>query len=114
MPRSAPSLREVQQLNRSRPITPLAFLVRSPNAAAFPRTFLVHCCGELSMMTLHKLTAGDGYLYLVRQVAALDAEGHGSGGKPGGLGDYYTERGEAPGQWVGRGLAGLGISGQVS
>ena len=65
-------------------------------------------------MTLHKLTAGDGYLYLVRQVAALDADGHGPGGKPGGFGDYYTERGESPGVWTGRGIDGLGVSGQVT
>ena len=71
------------------------------------------------MMTLHKLTAGDGYLYLVRQVAKSDAERHGPGigqqdGKPGGLGEYYTERGESPGWWTGRGIAGLGVFGQVT
>jgi hypothetical protein len=34
-------------------------------------------------MGLHKLTAGDGYTYLVRQVAALDAteRGYGSLGR---------------------------------
>src|SRR3954468_7205532 len=54
-------------------------------------------------MTLHKLTAGDGYTYLTRQVAAQDATDRGSGS----LGDYYSERGEAPGVWMGRGLAGV-------
>jgi hypothetical protein len=54
-------------------------------------------------MTLHKLTAGDGYTYLTRQVAAHDATERG----PGSLGDYYSERGEAPGIWMGRGLAGV-------
>jgi DNA primase catalytic core len=54
-------------------------------------------------MSLHKLTAGDGYTYLTRQVAAQDAteRGHRS------LGDYYSQHGEAPGVWAGRGLAGL-------
>jgi conjugative relaxase-like TrwC/TraI family protein len=54
-------------------------------------------------MTLHKLTAGDGYTYLTRQVAAHDATERGSGS----LGDYYSQKGEAPGVWMGRGLAGV-------
>ena len=44
-------------------------------------------------MTMHKLTAGSGYDYLTRQVAALDATDKGH--VP--LASYYTERGEAPG-----------------
>ncbi|WP_231486620.1 MobF family relaxase [Candidatus Blastococcus massiliensis] len=52
-------------------------------------------------MTLHKLTAGDGYTYLTRQVAAHDATTRGFDN----LGDYYSEKGEAPGLWMGRGLA---------
>lgn len=51
---------------------------------------------------IHKLTAGSGYLYLVRQVAAHDRT-HG----PESLGDYYSSKGETPGRWGGRGLAGL-------
>jgi DNA primase catalytic core len=54
-------------------------------------------------MTLHKLTAGDGYTYLTRQVAAFDATVRGRAG----LGDYYAQRGESPGRWAGAGLAGL-------
>ncbi|TQN43715.1 DNA primase catalytic core [Blastococcus colisei] len=52
-------------------------------------------------MTLHKLTAGDGYTYLTRQVAAHDATTRGFDN----LGAYYSEKGEAPGVWMGRGLA---------
>ena len=54
-------------------------------------------------MSIHKLTAGSGYDYLTRQVAALDAteKGH----VP--LASYYTERGETPGVWIGSGLAGI-------
>jgi conjugative relaxase-like TrwC/TraI family protein len=54
-------------------------------------------------MSLHKLTAGSGYDYLTRQVAALDAteKGHTA------LAAYYTERGESPGVWVGSGLDGI-------
>src|SRR5258705_7896020 len=55
-------------------------------------------------MGLHKLTAGDGYLYLIRQVAASDATDR---GRPS-LSEYYSAKGEAPGTWMGRGLAALG------
>ena len=55
------------------------------------------------MMSTHKLTAGDGYLYLIRQTAAQDADQRGRAS----LSDYYTDKGESPGRWVGRGLAGL-------
>jgi conjugative relaxase-like TrwC/TraI family protein len=54
-------------------------------------------------MTLHKLTAGSGYDYLTRQVAALDATEKGHIG----LASYYTERGESPGVWVGSGMEGI-------
>src|SRR5215213_10005547 len=54
-------------------------------------------------MSLHKLTAGSGYDYLTRQVAALDATGKGHTG----LASYYTERGETPGVWIGSGLDGI-------
>src|SRR5215204_696377 len=54
-------------------------------------------------MSIHKLTAGSGYDYLTRQVAALDATAKGHIG----LASYYTERGESPGVWVGSGLVGV-------
>ncbi|MDP9459878.1 MAG: relaxase domain-containing protein, partial [Actinomycetota bacterium] len=43
-------------------------------------------------------------------MAALDATERGHGG----LGDYYSQRGESPGRWAGAGLAGLGgvVAGQ--
>ncbi len=52
---------------------------------------------------MHKLTAGDGYAYLTRQVAAQDVTARGRSA----LGDYYAQEGETPGVWLGRGLAGL-------
>jgi conjugative relaxase-like TrwC/TraI family protein len=54
-------------------------------------------------MSMHKLTAGSGYDYLTRQVAALDSteKGHTA------LASYYTERGETPGVWIGSGLDGI-------
>ena len=55
------------------------------------------------VMTVHKLTAGDGYLYLIRQVAASDATHR---GRPS-LDDYYSSKGETPGRWMGRGLTSL-------
>jgi hypothetical protein len=54
-------------------------------------------------MSIHKLSAGSGYDYLIRQVAALDATQKGHVG----LASYYTERGETPGSWIGAGLAGI-------
>ena len=54
-------------------------------------------------MTLHKLSAGNGYTYLTKQVAANDAPAVGYTN----LAEYYSERGESPGVWLGRGLAGL-------
>jgi conjugative relaxase-like TrwC/TraI family protein len=54
-------------------------------------------------MSMHKLTAGAGYDYLTRQVAALDSTEKGHAG----LTSYYTERGETPGVWIGSGLDGI-------
>jgi conjugative relaxase-like TrwC/TraI family protein len=54
-------------------------------------------------MSMHKLTAGAGYDYLTRQVAALDSTEKGHIG----LASYYTERGETPGMWIGSGLDGI-------
>jgi len=51
-------------------------------------------------MSIHTLTAGSGYDYLTRQVAAMD--GTEKGHVP--LASYYTERGESPGVWIGSGL----------
>ena len=57
------------------------------------------------VMGLHKLSAGNGYLYLTRQVMALDATHR---GRPS-LADYYSSKGESPGRWMGSGLASLGV-----
>jgi hypothetical protein len=54
-------------------------------------------------MSIHKLTAGSGYDYLTRQVAALDTTEKGHVG----LTSYYTERGESPGVLIGTGLEGI-------
>ncbi|MCW2752455.1 MAG: hypothetical protein JWR83_3565, partial [Aeromicrobium sp.] len=56
-------------------------------------------------MGLTKLSAGDGYTYLIRQVAALDSTELGRSS----LESYYSAKGESPGRWLGQGLAGLGI-----
>lgn len=64
--------------------------------------------------SLAKLSAGNGYDYLTRQVACADATRPTSQS----LSDYYTERGERPGVWLGRGLPGLegtpGVPGLVA
>jgi hypothetical protein len=54
-------------------------------------------------MSIHKLTAGSGYDYLTRQVAAFDATSKGHVG----LASYYAERDESPGVWVGSGIIGI-------
>jgi conjugative relaxase-like TrwC/TraI family protein len=54
-------------------------------------------------MSLHKLTAGTGYTYLTRQVAAHDRVS----GDRSSLASYYSEKGETPGRWVGSGMAGI-------
>ena len=65
------------------------------------------------MMTIHVLTAGNGYEYLTRQVASGDARRNGRS-----LTGYYAESGYPPGRWIGSGLAGLdsgrGITGIVT
>ena len=61
---------------------------------------------------MQKLSAGSGYEYLTRQVAAMDATGRGHGT----LSDYYSVQGESPGHWYGGGPAGVGLApgGEVS
>ena len=54
-------------------------------------------------MSLHRITAGSGYDYLTRQVAAMDSTERGHTA----LASYYTEKGEIPGRWVGSGMAGI-------
>ncbi|MGN6251390.1 MAG: MobF family relaxase [Marmoricola sp.] len=54
-------------------------------------------------MTLKKLAAGSGYEYQTRQVAAADSTELGK--TP--LAEYYAAQGEAPGRWIGSGLAGI-------
>jgi conjugative relaxase-like TrwC/TraI family protein len=60
-------------------------------------------------MTIHKLTAGDGYTYLTRQVASADERRAGQA-----LAGYYTATGTPPGRWLGAGAADLGVRGEVS
>ncbi|MGX5358988.1 MobF family relaxase [Kocuria sp. KH4] len=61
-------------------------------------------------MTLHKLSAGDGYAYYTSEVASADELRHGDRE----LGDYYTVEGMPPGQWVAHSEALLGVSGEVT
>ena len=62
------------------------------------------------MMTVHKLSAGDGYKYYVNEVATGDA----LRAKDRKIGDYYTVHGMPPGQWVGSASAALNLDGEVS
>ncbi|MEV2226333.1 MobF family relaxase [Nocardia vinacea] len=55
--------------------------------------------------TIHKVAAGNGYQYYLRNVAANDVSARGRSS----LADYYSAHGEAPGRWHGTGLAALGL-----
>lgn len=62
------------------------------------------------MMTMHVLSAGDGYTYYTSEVATGDARRDHDRE----LGDYYTADGNPPGRWMGGGAAVLGVSGTVT
>ncbi|WP_329405717.1 relaxase domain-containing protein [Nocardia vinacea] len=55
--------------------------------------------------TIHKVVAGNGYQYYLRNVVANDVSARGRSS----LADYYSAHGEAPGRWHGTGLAALGL-----
>ena len=94
-PRPSPRNRNARRLH-SRCIVGRWCRTRWPGSA--PR-----CASGGMTMSLHKLTAGTGYTYLTRQVAAHDR----TPGPRTSLASYYTEKGETPGRWVGSGVAGI-------
>ncbi|MFG3229394.1 MobF family relaxase, partial [Kitasatospora sp. NPDC048194] len=61
-------------------------------------------------MTVHRLSAGDGYAYYIRETVSAD-ERRDLGRE---LGDYYTAQGQPPGLWMGSGIELLGVSGTVT
>ncbi|TDO27943.1 conjugative relaxase-like TrwC/TraI family protein [Kribbella sp. VKM Ac-2527] len=61
------------------------------------------------MLSIHRLTAGDGYTYLLKHVATADVDRRMA--TP--LTSYYAASGYPAGRWMGTGLAGLG-DGQLS
>jgi conjugative relaxase-like TrwC/TraI family protein len=56
------------------------------------------------VLSIHRLNAGEGYLYLLRHVAAGDVDRR----MVTPLTAYYTASGYPPGRWMGQGLSGLG------
>lgn len=64
----------------------------------------------MRVMTLHVLSAGDGYTYYTNEVATGDIKRE--QGRE--LGDYYTADGNPPGVWMGGGIDLLGVRGTVS
>lgn len=58
-------------------------------------------------VTIHKVSAAEGYRYYLRCVAAHDATQRGR--SP--LVDYYAEKGESPGTWMGSGLSAFEVVG---
>ncbi len=61
------------------------------------------------MMTMAKITAGDGYLYLTRHTANGDAEPE----RKRDAAAYYAAQVMPPGRWTGRGAPLLGLVGQL-
>ncbi len=59
-----------------------------------------------AVMSIHRLSAGAGYQYLLRHTATGDVGR--LAGSP--LTAYYTASGYPPGRWLGGGLAGLGVT----
>ena len=62
------------------------------------------------MMTVHKLTTGDGYRYYMNEVATGDA----LRASDREIGDYYSVHGMPPGQWIGSAAASLNLDSEVS
>ncbi|MEV8107315.1 MobF family relaxase [Streptomyces sp. NPDC088135] len=62
------------------------------------------------MMTVHKLSAGDGYAYYISETVSADQQRE----RGQELGDYYTATGNPPGLWMGSGIEALSVSGNVS
>lgn len=62
------------------------------------------------MMTVHKLSIGDGYRYYMHEVATGDALRR----QDREIGDYYAVHGMPPGQWIGSASAALNLNGEVS
>jgi TrwC relaxase len=60
------------------------------------------------VMTMAKITAGDGYLYLTRHVANGDATPEGKRDAAA----YYTAQGNPPGRWIGHGAHLIGLENQ--
>lgn len=60
------------------------------------------------VMTIAKITAGDGYTYLTRHTARGDTDP----GREPDAASYYTAEGNPPGLWIGAGAPLLGLAGQ--
>jgi conjugative relaxase-like TrwC/TraI family protein len=58
------------------------------------------------MMTIHKLAAGDGYVYLTKHVANGDA----TESRKKDAVDYYNAKGTPPGQWWGKAASLVGVN----
>jgi TrwC relaxase len=58
------------------------------------------------VMTMAKITAGDGYTYLTRHVAHGDSQAAGARDAAA----YYTAQGNPPGRWTGRAAPLLGLA----
>lgn len=60
-------------------------------------------------MSVHRLSAGNGFRYLLRDTASADVPRDGQLR----LTEYYAASGNPPGRWLGSGLAGLADGARV-
>jgi conjugative relaxase-like TrwC/TraI family protein len=81
---------------------------RTPPTDPTGQSLVVEFGEVVAVMTIHKLTAGDGYTYLTRQIAGGDVQRERSQDAA----DYYTAKGNLPGRWQGRGAPLLGLEGE--
>ena len=79
-----------------------------PSVAVFRYRIPCFAGWVVGVMTIHKLTAGDGYTYLTRQAAGGDVPRE----RGQSAAEYYTAKGNPPGVWAGRGAPLLGPDGQ--
>lgn len=107
---ATPTLSTSTLVQRSSPLPALAPPL-TPLSSPFPHLpnlphllhFGVLRYAEAMTASFKKLSAGDGLTYYTRQTAVQDATDRGRAG----LTDYYSEKGEKPGKWLGRGVQGL-------
>src|SRR4051812_7793241 len=104
------SIPELSSTNAETPLAPQSWIPAARRADPPPaRTWRDREGARGMVMTMAKITAGDGYTYLTRHVANGDS---GTEGRHAAAA-YYTAQGNPPGRWIGRGAHLIGLEGQL-